>query len=181
MAEFVARDLCQWLAGREHKRLTSRPEGLGGKVLGGWRSGNRFALPTSPLPTIINKDCRATLRATGTKIGQTITWASFFHLSVSFFGFFSGVPVMAWPPSIFLDAVVRLCVGYHSYLGHFPLRQKRGGAYYLFPRSYRRQKSINLLTPAPPFGIEIIHCSKHRLNGITLVGQLDRMHCRAPE
>src|ERR1019366_9829601 len=74
--EAVARDLRKWLAGTGAKTAykgdqaggalarslqhrpsillaglsTTRARGLGGKVLGVWRSGNHYALPTSPHP-----------------------------------------------------------------------------------------------------------------------------------
>src|ERR1035441_9873561 len=54
---------------------TTRTGGLGGKELGGWRSGNRYALPTSSHPRLrlsIDKHSRATLTTKLVqKIGQT--------------------------------------------------------------------------------------------------------------
>ena len=44
--------------------INHQPQRLGGKVLGAWRSGNRYALPTSPHPRLrrsINQNSRATL------------------------------------------------------------------------------------------------------------------------
>src|ERR1017187_4180526 len=54
---------------------TTRTGGLGGKELGVWRSGNRYALPTSPPPRLrlsIDKDSCATLTISLVQnIGQT--------------------------------------------------------------------------------------------------------------
>src|SRR5260370_16780185 len=54
---------------------TTGARGLGGKELGVWRSGNRYALPTSPHPRLrlsIDKNSRATLtKKLVQKIGQT--------------------------------------------------------------------------------------------------------------
>src|SRR5258707_4639241 len=56
---------------------TTGARGLGGKELGVWRSGNRYALPTSPHPRLrlsIDKNSRATLtKKLVQKIGQTTT------------------------------------------------------------------------------------------------------------
>jgi hypothetical protein len=60
-----------WLTGLQ----TTGAGGLGGKELGVWRSGNRYALPTSPHPRLrlsIDKDSCATLTTELVqKIGQT--------------------------------------------------------------------------------------------------------------
>src|SRR5260370_7941615 len=54
---------------------TTGARGLGGKELGVWRSGNRYALPTSPHPRLrlsIDKNTRATLtKKLAHKLGQT--------------------------------------------------------------------------------------------------------------
>ena len=69
----------RWPSSLQHHPATLltglQTTGLGGKELGVWRSGNRYALPTSPHPRLrlsIDKNSRATLtKKLVQKIGQT--------------------------------------------------------------------------------------------------------------